>query len=249
MGEQRDPHLHRQLENRPSHGLARRVIGMFGPYRLPVAAIGLLIVVNAGLGVINPVLVKEIFDSALFPADGALNLMLLWLLAGLIAAVAVAGGVLSIAQTWLTTRVGQDVTGDLQEAVYDHLLGMSLSFLARTRTGEMQSRVSNDISGIEPVVSSTFADSVGSIAAMIAVVAAMLILSWQFTLVALAVLPVFFLLTRWVGRRRREVMSSAQTSMAQVTAVTEETLSLPGILLAKLFGRQHDELHHFRRHN
>ena len=249
MVDSMQPHHHRQLYNSRSHGLARRIVGLFGPYKLPVAVIGLLIVVNAVLGVVNPVLVKEVFDSALFPADGELNLMLLWLLAGLMAAVAVAGGALTIAQTYLTSKAGQDVTGDLQEAVYDHLLGMSLSFLARTRTGEMQSRVSHDINGIEPVVTSTFADSVASAAAVIAVVVAMLFLSWEFTLVAMAILPVFFLLTRWVGRRRREVMASAQTSMAQVTATTEETLSLSGILLAKLFGRQHDELHHFRRHN
>ena len=249
MAAQRDPHHHRQLDGSGRQGLARRIMGLLGPYKLPVAIVGLLIVVNAGLGVINPVLVKEIFDSALFPADGPLDLMLLWLLAGLIAAIVVAGAVLSIVQTWLTSQIGQDVTGDLQEAVYDHLLGMSLNFLARTRTGEMQSRVSNDVNGIEPVVTSTFADSVASVAALVAVVVAMLFLSWQFTVVAMAVLPVFFLLTRWVGRKRREVMASAQGSMAQVTAVTEETLSLPGILLAKLFGRQHDELHHFRRHN
>ncbi len=249
MAAQRDPHHHRQLDNRTSHGLARRIIGLFGPYKLPVALVGLLIVVNAGLGVINPLLVREVFDSALFPTDGGLDLMLLWLLAALIAAIVVVGAVLSIVQAYLTSRVGQDVTGDLQEAVYDHLLGMSLNFLARTRTGEMQSRVSNDINGIEPVVTSTFADSVSSVVALIAVVVAMLFLSWEFTVVAMAVLPVFFLLTRWVGRKRREVMANAQGSMAQVTAVTEETLSLPGILLAKLFGRQHDELHHFRRHN
>ena len=249
MAAQRDPHHHRQLDSRPRQGLARRIIGLFGPYKLPVGVVGLLIVVNAGLGVLNPVLVKEVFDSALFPANESLDLMLLWLLAGLIVAIVVVGAVLSIVQTFLTSRVGQDVTGDLQEAVYDHLLGMSVNFLARTRTGEMQSRVSNDINGIEPVVTSTFADSVASVAALIAVVVAMLFLSWEFTVVAMAILPVFFLLTRWVGRKRREVMASAQGSMAQVTAVTEETLSLSGILLAKLFGRQHDELHHFRRHN
>ena len=249
MADLMQPHQHRQLYNSRSHGLARRIVGLFGPCKLPVAIIGLLIVVNAVLSVVNPVLVKEVFDSALFPSDGELNLMLLWLLAGLIAAVAVAIGALNIGQSFLTSKVGQDVTGDLQEAVYNHLLGMSLNFLARTRTGEMQSRVSHDINGIEPVVTSTFADSASSVAAMIAVVVAMLFLSWEFTLVAMAILPVFFLLTRWVGRKRREVMASAQTSMAQVTAVTEETLSLPGILLAKLFGRQHDELHRFRRHN
>ena len=227
----------------------RRIAGLFGPYRLPVGIAGLLIVLSAGLGVLNPVLIREVFDSALFPPDGELDLMLLWVLAVLMAAIAVAGGLLSIVQTWLTSRIGQDVTGDLQEAVYDHLLGMSLTFLARTRTGEMQSRVSHDVSGIEPVVASTIADSVASVFALVAVVVAMLFLSWQFTIVAMAMLPVFFLLTRWVGRKRREVMANAQSSMAQVTAVTEETLSMSGILLAKLFGRQHDELHHFRRHN
>ena len=249
MTDSRQPHLHRQLYNWRRHGLVRRVIGLFAPYKLPVAVIGILIVVNAILGVVNPVLIKEVFDSALFPADGELNLTLLWLLAGLMAVVAVAGGALDIARTYLTNRVGQDVTGDLQEAVYAHLLGMSLNFLARTRTGEMQSRVSHDINGIEPVVSNTLADSAANVAAVIAVAVAMLFISWEFTLVAMAILPLFFLLTRWVGRKRREVLANTQTSMAQVTAVTEETLSLSGILLAKLFGRQHDELHHFRRHN
>ena len=249
MADSRQPHHHRQLYNSRRHGLARRVVGLFGPYKLSVAGIGLLIVVNAVLGVVNPVLVKEVFDSALFPADGGLNLMLLWVLAGLMAAIAVAGGVLNIVQTYMTNKVGQDVTGNLQEAVYAHLLGMSLNFLARTRTGEMQSRVSHDINGIEPVVTNTLADSIANAAALIAVVVAMVFISWEFTLVAMAILPVFFLLTRWVGHKRREVMTSAQNSMAQVTAATEETLSLSGILLAKLFGRQHDELHHFRRHN
>ena len=249
MAQQRDPHHHRRLDGRSHPGLAHRIVGLFGPYKLPVAIVGLLIVINAGLGVINPLLVKEVFDSALFPADASLDLMLLWVLAGLIVAIVVIGAALSIVQTWLTSKLGQEVTGDLQEAVYDHLLGMSLNFLARTRTGEMQSRVSHDVNGIEPVVTSTFADFVASVVALIAVMVAMLFLSWEFTVVAMAVLPVFFLLTRWVGRRRREVIASAQSSIAQVTAVTEETLSLPGILLAKLFGRQHDELHHFRRHN
>ena len=249
MSAPRDTHRHRRLDDRSHQGLVRRIAGLFGPYRLPVGIAGLLIVLSAGLGVLNPVLIREVFDSALFPPDGELDLMLLWVLAALMAAIAVAGGLLSIVQTWLTSRIGQDVTGDLQEAVYDHLLGMSLTFLARTRTGEMQSRVSHDVSGIEPVVASTIADSVASVFALVAVVVAMLFLSWQFTIVAMAMLPVFFLLTRWVGRKRREVMANAQSSMAQVTAVTEETLSMSGILLAKLFGRQHDELHHFRRHN
>ena len=249
MAESGQPHHHRQLYNQRRQGLGRRVVGLFAPYKLPVAAIGLLIAVNAALGVVNPVLIKEVFDSALFPAGGGLNLMLLWLLAGLMAVIALAGGALNIAQTYLTNKVGQDVTSDLQEAVYAHLLGMSLNFMARTRTGEMQSLISHDINGIEPVVSNTLADSIASVAALIAVVVAMVFISWEFTLVAMAMLPVFFMLTWRVGRKRREVTANAQQSMAQVTAVTEETLSMPGILLAKLFGRQQDELRHFRRHN
>ena len=118
------PHDHRQLDNRHRRGLARRIVGLLGPYKTPVAVVGLLIVLGSGLGVVNPILVKEVFDSALFPAEGELNLMLLWLLAGLMATIAVADGALSIVRTYLTSKVSQGVTGDLQEAVYDHLLGM-----------------------------------------------------------------------------------------------------------------------------
>ena len=230
-------------------GLARRVVGLFRPYKAQVAAVGSLIFLTAGLGAVNPVLIKEVFDSALFPASGTPDLMLLWVLAGVMAAIAAVSAVTGVVQTYLTNKAGQDIMGDLQDAVYAHLQGMSLSFLARTRTGEMQSRVSNDIGGIRSVVTNTLADSVSSIVVLLTTIVAMLFLSWQFTLVAMAVLPFFFLLTRWVGDRRRKVMADAQRSMAQVTAVTEETLSVSGIMLAKLFGRQHQELHHFRRHN
>ncbi len=230
-------------------GLARRVVGLFRPYKAQVAAVGCLIFLTAGLGAVNPVLIKEVFDSALFPASGTPDLMLLWVLAGVMAAIAAVSAVMGVVQTYLTNKAGQDIMGDLQDAVYAHLQGMSLSFLARTRTGEMQSRVSNDIGGIRSVVTNTLADSVSSVVVLLTTIVAMLFLSWQFTLVAMAVLPFFFLLTRWVGDRRRKVMADAQRSMAQVTAVTEETLSVSGIMLAKLFGRQHQELHHFRRHN
>ena len=234
--------------NRQS-GLARRVVGLFRPYKAQVAAVGCLIFVTAGLGAVNPVLIKEVFDSALFPASGTPDLMLLWVLAGAMSAIAAVSAVMGVVQTYLTNKAGQDIMGDLQDAVYAHLQGMSLNFLARTHTGEMQSRVSNDIGGIRSVVTNTLADSVSSIVVLLTTIVAMLFLSWQFTLVAMAVLPFFFLLTRWVGHRRRKVMADAQRSMAQVTAVTEETLSISGIMLAKLFGRQHQELHHFRQHN
>ncbi len=226
-----------------------RAVRLFRPYWPQVAAAGLLILVTAGLGAVTPVLVKAVFDSALFPNAGPPNMMLLWVLVGAMAAIAIVNGVMGGVQAYITHKMGQNVMGDLQDAVYAHLQGMSLRFFTGTRTGEIQSRVSNDVSGIQSVVSNTLTDTVSSIVIIVSTVIAMAILSWQFTLVALAMLPFFFILTTRVGRRRREVMADAQRSMAQVTAVTQETLSVSGIMLAKLFGRQHGELHHFHRHN
>ena len=226
-----------------------RIIGLFRPYWPRVALAGLLILLTAGLGALNPVLIKYVFDSALFPESGPPDLTLLWMLCAAMAVITVSSGALSMFQAYLTNNIGQDVMGDLQDAVYAHLQGMSLGFFTRTRTGELQSRVSNDVNGIHSAVTNTITDTVSSALILLSAVAAMAALSWQFTAVALALVPVFFLLTRWVGRWRREVMADAQRSMAQVTAVTQETLSPSGIMLAKLFGRQGRELAHFQRHN
>ena len=233
----------------PPQRLFPRVIRLFGPYRGQVAVVGLLILLTSGLGAVNPVLIKFIFDSALFPQSGPPDLGLLWMLAGAVALIAIGSGVLGVFQTYKANMVGQNVMGDLQDAVYGHLQGMSLNFFTRTRTGEMQSRVSNDVGGIQSVVTNTATDTISSIVVFISALIAMVVLSWQFTLVAVAIVPFFFLLTRWVGQRRREVMADAQASMGQLTAVTQETLSISGIMLAKLFGRQHQEFTHFQRHN
>ena len=233
----------------PPQRLFPRVIRLFGPYRGQVAVVGLLILLTSGLGAVNPVLIKFIFDAALFPQSGPPDLGLLWMLAGAVALIAIGSGVLGVFQTYKANMVGQNVMGDLQDAVYGHLQGMSLNFFTRTRTGEMQSRVSNDVGGIQSVVTNTATDTISSIVVFISALIAMVVLSWQFTLVAVAIVPFFFLLTRWVGQRRREVMADAQASMGQLTAVTQETLSISGIMLAKLFGRQHQEFTHFQRHN
>ena len=233
----------------PPQRLFPRVIRLFGPYRRQVAVVGLLILLTSGFGAVNPVLIKFIFDSALFPQSGPPDLGLLWMLAGAVAFIAIGSGVLGVFQTYMANKVGQNVMGDLQDAVYGHLQGMSLNFFTRTRTGEMQSRVSNDVGGIQSVVTNTATDTISSIVVFISALIAMVVLSWQFTLVAVAIVPFFFLLTRWVGQRRREVMADAQASMGQLTAVTQETLSISGIMLAKLFGRQHQEFTHFQRHN
>jgi ATP-binding cassette subfamily B protein len=229
--------------------LVPRAIRLFRPYRTQVSVVGVLILLTAGLGVVNPVLIKFVFDSALFPEGRGPDIRLLWIIAGVMAAIAVGNGIMGVFQTYMTNKVGQNVMRDLRDAVYAHLQGMSLNFFTGTRTGEIQSRVSNDVGGIQSVVTSTLTDTIANVVIFSSTIIAMLILSWQLTLVAVATVPFFFILTRWVGRKRRAVTSEAQKSMAEVTAITQETLSVSGIMLAKLFGRQNQELANFHHHN
>ena len=233
----------------PSMPLLPRAVRLFRPYRVRVIAVGILILVTAGVGVINPVLIKVVFDSALFPAGRGPDIGLLWTLAAIMAAVAIVNGVMGVIQTYMTNKVGQNVMRDLRDAVYAHLQGMSLNFFTGTRTGEIQSRVSNDVGGIQNVVTSTLTDTLSNTVIFLSTLIAMLIMSWQLTIVAVATVPFFFVLTRWVGSRRRAVTAEAQRSMAEVTAITQETLSVSGIMLAKLFGRQNQEAANFHRHN
>ena len=230
-------------------GNVSRILRLFRPYRLRVASVGLLILVTSGLGVINPLLIKVVFDSALFPQSGPPDMDLLWWIVGAMAGIAVASGGLGIAQTYITNKVGQSVMRDLRDSVYAHLQGMSLGFFTGTRTGEVQSRISNDVGGVQTVVTSTVSDTIANIVILTSTLVAMLILSWELTVVAVATAPVFFVLTRWVGARRRRVAAQSQAAMAEVTAVTQETLSVSGIMLAKLFGRQEREIEHFHEHN
>ena len=211
--------------------------------------VGLLLLVTAGIGVINPLLIKVVFDSALFPPEGVPNLDLLWVVVGVMASVAVAQAILGVSQTYLTHRVGQHVMRDLRDTLYLHLQGMSLRFFSSTRTGEVQSRVSNDVAGVQTVVTSTVSDTISNTVILLSTLIAMLVLSWQLTLVAIATVPVFFVLTRFVGTRRRAITAKAQEATAEMTAITQETLSVSGIMLSKLFGRQGQEVTHFHGQN
>ena len=226
-----------------------RIVDLFRPYWRRVTIVGILILATASIGVVNPVLIKVVFDSALFPAGSGPDLNLLWILVGIMADIAVAGGGLGIVQTYLTNKVGQNVMRDLRDTLYRHLQTMSLGFFTGTRTGEIQSRVSNDVVGIQTVVTSTVSDTLANTVILISTLIAMVILSWELTLVAVATAPVFFVLTRFVGSRRKAITSRAQESTAELTAITQETLSVSGIMLAKLFGRQKQELSHFHGHN
>ena len=232
----------------PSSPIVSRTVRLFRPYRFQVVSVVVLILVTASIGVVNPLLIKTVFDSALFP-EGGPDLRLLWILAAVMSSIAILNGLMGVVQTYMTNHVGQSVMRDLRDDVYAHLQGMSLGFFTSTRTGEIQSRVSNDVGGIQSVVTSTLTDTISNTVIFISTIVAMLILSWELTIVAVATVPFFFGLTSVVGKKRRQVTAEAQRSMAEVTAITQETLSVSGIMLAKLFGRQTHEMANFHRHN
>jgi ATP-binding cassette, subfamily B, bacterial len=221
----------------------RRIITLFRPYRLRLATVLTLILISAAIGIISPFLVRDIFDEALPEGDTSLlNL----LVAGLIA-IAIATGILGVLQTWYSNVVGQRVMHDLRAAVYRHLQRLSLAFFTRTRTGEVQSRIANDIGGIQTVVTSTATSIVSNVTTVVAAVVAMFLLDWRLALFSLALIPVFVLLTRRVGRERRQITTSRQRTMADMSALVEESLSVSGILLGKTMGRGGELAERFER--
>jgi ATP-binding cassette subfamily B protein len=227
----------------------RRVVKTFGPYRRTVGLVGALILITSAIGVINPLLIKVIFDQALFCGRGCPNLELLYWLVGLMVAIPIGSGVIGIWQSYLSNVVGQRVMQDLRNGLYAHLQRMPLRFFTTTRTGEIQSRLSNDVGGIQSVVTDTASSVLANVVIVISTVVAMLILSWQLTLLSLGTMPFFFWLTYRVGKARREVAANTQRSLADLSAITEETLSVSGMLLSKAFGRQRYETDRFRREN
>jgi ATP-binding cassette subfamily B protein len=244
-------------ERRPIRGTTvRRVVGTFRPYRGKVALVGLAIAVTSGLGVVNPLLIKWIFDRGLFGnppgrcAGGACpDLDVVYLGVALMVAIPIVTGVIGIGQTYLANLVGLRVMQDLRNALYAHLQHMPLRFFTSTRTGEIQSRLANDVGGVQTVVTDTASSILSNVVVIASTLIAMLVLSPALTALSLFMLPFFLWLTARVGRARREVAASTQRTLADLTAVTEETLSVSGILLSKSFGRQRFEIERFRDEN
>ena len=233
----------------PVRSLVPRIMAAFRPYRGRITLVGLLILVTAGLGVVNPVLIQVVFDNALFPESGSPDMRLLWILAAVMGSITVVSGSLGIVQTYLTNLVGQRVMRDLRDTLYRHLQGLSLGFFTDTRTGEIQSRVADDVGGVQRVVTNTVSDVLSDCVILISTVIAMMVLSWELTIVAVASAPFFFAISRFVGRKRRAIAAEAQRSTAELTAITQETLSISGVMLAKLFGRQGSEIDRFHHQN
>ena len=225
-----------------------RAASSFRPYMPQVVGVALLILVTAGLGVVNPLLIRSVFDDALFP-PGGVDMRMLWILSGIMTAATVVSGGLGIIQTYLTNGVGQRVMRDLRDRLYSHLQRQSLGFFTGTRTGEIQSRIANDVGGVQNVVTNTLSSVLSNTVIFISTLIAMLILSWELTAVSVVAIPVFVVISRFVGERRRRVTAESQEVAAEVTAITQETLSISGIMLAKLFGRQNQEIERFHNEN
>jgi ATP-binding cassette, subfamily B, bacterial len=223
--------------------LIRRIAALFRPYKGRLAAVLGLIVVSAGLGMISPFLLRDVLDVAIPENDDGLRALLV---AGMIA-ISVATGVLGVGQTWLSNVVGQQVMHDLRAQVYRHLQRLSLAFFTRTRTGEIQSRIANDIGGVQTVVTSTATSIVSNVTTVLATVVAMVLLDWRLALFSLALTPFFVLLARRVGNERKRIAASRQGAMADISSLVQESLSVSGILLGKTMGRGAELADRFER--
>jgi ATP-binding cassette subfamily B protein len=223
----------------------RRVLGFFRPYRLRVALTVVAIVVVAVIGLVNPYLLKLIIDEAIPNRD----LPRLYFYVGLMIALPIVSGLIGVGQTYLNTLIGQHVMRDLRDALYGHLQRMPLRFFTSTRTGEIQARLSSDVAGVQQVVTDTATSIVSNLATSISTVVAMYFISWQLTLISLGLLPFFLIATYRVGTIRRDINSETQETVADMTSLVEETLSVSGMLLTKAFGRQARETERFRNVN
>jgi ATP-binding cassette subfamily B protein len=210
----------------------RRIGRLFAPYKLRLGSVLALIVVSSALGVVPAFLLKHVLEAIVRDDTTALSLN-----AGGMIAIAVATGVLGVIQTLLSNQVGQRVMHDLRAAVFRHLQKLSLAFFTRTRTGEVQSRISNDIGGVQNVVTSTATSIASNVTTVGATMVGMLLLSWQLALFAFALIPFFVFLTQRVGNERRRIAKTTQETLADISSLVQESLSVSGILLGKTMGR------------
>ena len=231
-------------------GTFRRIVQTFKPYRRQVYFVGVLILVTSGLGLINPLLIRVVLDDAIFGGGSPEERRsLLYWVVGIMILTPIVTGALGLWQTYTNNLVGQHVMQDLRNSLYAHLQHMPLKFFTSTRTGEIQSRLSNDVGGVQGVLTDTASSIVSNVTVAISTIIAMALLSWELTVLSLAILPLFMWMSRKVGRVRREVSGQTQESLADLTAHMQETLSVSGILLSKSFGRQAYEIDRFREEN
>jgi ATP-binding cassette subfamily B protein len=210
----------------------RRIAQLFIPHRWSIAAVTAIIVVSSVVALASPFLLRAVIDDAL-PHQ---NLTLLvWLVIGMVAVAAVTAA-LGVIQTWISTQVGQKVMHRLRTDVFSHLQRQSIAFFTRTRAGEVQSRITNDIGGMQSVVTLTATSLASNLTTVVGTLVAMLALSWQLTVVSLLVLPPSIWLTRRVARMRRVITAAQQRELADLNVIIEEGLSISAVQLTKTMG-------------
>lgn len=223
----------------------RRVIAAFRPYNNQVILVLIAIIVTTLLGLINPLMIQRIFDDAI--GKGDLNLLIIYVI--IMFVTPAIAGVIGVGQSYLNNRIGQRVMRDFRNRLYMHLQKMSLRFFTGTQTGEIQSRLSNDVGGVQGVVTNTATSIVSNLSTAISTIIAMALLSPLLTFVSLGLLPLFLWITYKVGNARRQTSKETQKSLASLTAMTQETLSVSGMLLMKTFGRQAYAQERFEQEN
>ncbi len=223
----------------------RRILIFFKPYRLQVVVVLVAILTTSLIGLINPLLLGVLLDQVIIGGDYTnLNLYV-----GLMIILPIITGLIGVGQSYLNNVIGQSVMQDLRGALYAHLQSMPLRFFTETRTGEIQSRLANDVGGVQAVVTDTASSLTSNLAIATSTIIAMFLLDWRLALLSLALTPFFLYLTYRVGKVRREVSTETQQSLAELSATTEETLSVSGILLSKTFGQQANAIVKFRALN
>lgn len=234
--------------------LLRRITELFEPHKAALITTVVLVFVGAALSVIPPLLTQRAFDDGLFPvgSDGKTtgpNLPVLGAVVAGMILVFVVSALLGVWQTWLTATVGNKVMGALRVRLFTHLQAMELSFFTRTKTGVIQSRLQNDVGGVASVLTNTVSSVLGNTVTVLAAFVAMLLLNWQLTAIALVLMPFMVIAQRRVGQVRARVAAKTQESLSEMTAITQETLSVSGILLSKSFTRQRSEIDRYADEN
>ncbi len=229
-GARPDPRDRAQLAAHPVS--ARRVLALFAPHRWAIGLVLLLIISSSVLGLATPFLTKELVDVAIPRQD----VRLLLTLVGLMVGVAIVAGVLGVLQTWLSTTVGQRIMHGLRTALFTHLQRQPISFFTRTRSGEVQSRLTHDVSGLQGVVTTTATSLAGNVATVVGTLVAMLALSPTLALLSLIVIPPAVIVTRSVARLRRDATDKRQKALAALHGQVEESLSVSGARLSKTLG-------------
>jgi len=214
----------------------RRILRLFAPYRWRLAWVLFLIIFSSGLSMVSPFLLRDVLNEGILEHKTTL---LTELVGGMIA-IAIATAALSVVQTYVSTEVGQRVMHDLRVAVYRHLQRMSMAFFTRTRAGEVQSRIANDIGGIDNIATNTATTIAQNATTVIATTVVMVIFSWQLALISFGLMPLFIWMTRRVGRERRAITSRLQGGLADISALVAESLSVSGMMLGKTMGRADD---------